>query len=179
MSDLQDKFDILNNIKVNGNINNIKNFIQNLMNDNIIFHPFLLNNILKDNIDNVLLSNELSNIFNTYNRSKRQHFRNLLKKGELSDIIINNYLYEYINIVRNINSYLNSSSLSINTFDKTYKWGNSLITINAIISFVDIIINDKIIDSIINKSINTNNNMYSFINNIKDMSVYIFNNNFL
>ena len=172
MFTLQDKFEILNNIKVSGDINHISVFIKNLMNKNIIFHPFLLNNILKNNIDDKELLSEIGILFDTYNRDKRQYFRSLIKKNELTDVHINNYIFEYINMVRNINSYLYSSNLSSSTFDKSYRWGNSSITHIAITSIIDVIIEDKIIDSIINKSIENNNNMYKLIKNIQEMDIY-------
>lgn len=172
MTTLIDKFGILNNIEIQGGIDHIKVFFQNVLNNNIVFHPFLLSNILKNNTDHELLLNDIGIIFDSYNREKRQHFRNLSKQSKLTETIIIEYICKYINILRTINSYLYSSQLSYSTYNKDYKWGDSQIIKKGIISIINVIMNDKIIDSVIKTSIEQNNNLYHLVKNIRDMDIY-------
>jgi hypothetical protein len=176
MSILTDKFGIINNIPIEGKINineTVSVFIQNLLNNNIIYHPLLLNNILSNNeYDKNKLLKIIERVMDTHNRARRLHFKQLVKKNEFTHIDINNYIYEYINITRKINSYLHKSSLSINKYDKDYKLGSSLIIKHCITSFIDIIISDQIINNLIENAIATNSNLYKFFKNISDISVY-------
>lgn len=171
MTTLQDKFGIINKNQIKGSISDIVTFIENSLNDNIIFHPVLINDII-NSVNNEELLFKIKNIIDVYNRNTRNNIRRMIKKDNYDSKKLNDQLFNFITILRKINSYLYKSDMSYNKYDSQYKWGTSEITKIGIYSIIEIIFKDKIMDNILMQSIKNNSNMYMLFRNLSNLDVY-------
>ena len=172
MSKIIDRFGIINTTDVKGNIDDIMTFIDNILNDNIVYHPIILDQLLDQKIDYESLLYKINTLLDTYNRNNRIVFRKQIKQNTFICEKLFDYIYKYVNILRILNSYLYKTPLSISKYDSSFRWGTSTITKQGIESMINIIFKDKIIIDIINLNCNDYKSVNKLFRTIKYLNSY-------
>lgn len=168
---LLDRFNIINKNTIQGTSKDIDTFIENIFNGkNLVFHPTILKQIVKDNMIQSITYNYNCN----YLRKYRNNLKQLMKKGELLIKVTDTltFIFDYISIIRKLNSYFDTCTDMKSTYDEKYKYGNSNFVKKSMELLYTIVINDSIFIKILENSINKNEYIQSFVKIIDILDDY-------
>jgi hypothetical protein len=171
MTMLLDRFNIINKNQIQGTSKDIDTFIENIFNGkNIAFHPTILKQIVKDNRIQSVTYNYNCNHLRKYRNNLKQNIKKEGHKIKVNDTLT--FIFDYISIIRKLNSYFDTCTDMRTSYDEKYKCGNSNFIKKSMEFLNTILINDSVFTKILENSINENEYIQSFVNFIEMLNEY-------